>query len=130
VAVIYCVKCDRHVDLDTDVDHMTESHEMTKVTVTRVKTKNDINGNPRRAWLIHALPDMEFSSHQFMYAPLIQVVEEGYSGKEGLVSWLVDNHCQSAELDDIKVSPSEYNRFIGRECTKTCANERYRILGG
>ena len=131
MAVIYCVKCDMHIDLDDDVGHV-EAHEMNQVTVTRIKTKNDINGNPRRAWIIHSIdPGTTVTQvSRYSYASCIGVVEEGYSGKDALVAWLVCYHCKSIELDDIKVSPNEYNRFIGKAWTLGCINERYRILGG
>jgi hypothetical protein len=66
----------------------------------QLRTKNDVNGNPRRVWVIYSLTGLVLSTH-----------DEGYVGKPLEARELV-------ELPSIEVLPTEYRRFVKRGQSK------------
>lgn len=64
----------------------------------RLGTKNDVNGNPRRHFVLYGLNGLA-----------IATIEEGYNGNGG-IKYLYDAHIP--ELPSITVAPSELKRFL------------------
>jgi hypothetical protein len=74
-------------------------------TATYITAKHDINGNPRRAYIINEIDtESKYSSYH-----IIDVIDEGYNGKNA-VSVTYPNCLFSGY--QIQVSPSEYNQYI------------------
>lgn len=71
-----------------------------KVIVTRFRTKNDVNGNPRRVYI----------AYHSETGQIIDARDEGYHGqpKLGLGMHQVD-------LPDIETTPKEYRRLLKYE---------------
>lgn len=70
----------------------------------RIKAPNDVNGNPRRAYLIYKV------THD-KYAKLEAVYDEGYAG-------MGEKYPDAIFLVTIDVSATEYKAFIkiGKDC--------------
>jgi hypothetical protein len=74
-------------------------------TVTYIGTKNDVNGNPRRAFLVNEI-NLELSEP---YQYLIDVVEEGYNGRDALKR---AGYNLNTPGYMIETTPTEYKHFI------------------
>lgn len=98
------------------------------VTTIKICTKNDINGNPRRAWLVHNVP-VNIETGTYAWPRCVGVVDEGYSGRGALEMWLEKHNCAAQEMDIINVSPSEYNKFTSKKWTDVCDTERAGLYG-
>jgi len=85
-----------------------------------IGTKNDSFGNPRRAFLVNEIDLSEPKPYPY----IIDVVEEGYYGKEALTEAYPDLNPPGYM---IYTSPSDYKNFlkIGREKRKE-VNEHER----
>jgi hypothetical protein len=74
-------------------------------STTYITTKNDINGNPRRAYIINEIDLKDTQPYQY----IIDVLDEGYNGK----SIVTDNYPDCFFNGyQINVQPSEYNQYI------------------
>lgn len=66
-----------------------------------LRSKNDVNGNPKRLWVVYQLVK---PSH---YSPIVEVYEEGYRGRPAELTNMV-------ELPMVDIVPSEYRRIKDR----------------
>ena len=69
----------------------------------RIKAPNDVNGNPRRAFIVMSTIDR--------YADIMTVYDEGFAGVNVLPK---DIREQGVELPEIKVTPAEYRSWVRR----------------
>lgn len=79
---------------------------MTIKNCVKIVAPNDVNGNPRRCWII------EITQSRY-----VKVIDEGYSGsgalkKGGFTQEETDHILETAP--EIHVSASEYNSWIKR----------------
>lgn len=66
-----------------------------------IKAPNDSNGNPRRAFVIYAIHEDDYSG----YTVIVDVIDDGYQGQPQWVRKL-------PHADSVKVSVAEYKRYL------------------
>jgi hypothetical protein len=86
-----------------ETEKMAESaYTKTETIVQRLRTTNDINGNPRRVWIIYYPGSMPLA------------LDEGDRGTPQQVT-AINEYVQ---LPDISVPPSEYRSFLKQYAPK------------
>lgn len=70
------------------------------IVAIKVSTKNDVNGNPRRAYIVNKVHGE--------YAERLAVIDEDYWGMQALRKQYPD----AILLQEIEVAPAEYRKWI------------------
>jgi len=93
------------------------------VTAIKLRTQNDIDGNPRRCWLMHSVPE------NGEYPRPLAVIKEGYKGVSALKEWLEKHDAFCHEVETIKVPVTEYNNFVSDSWTEICDSHLDAVFG-
>lgn len=78
-----------------------------------IRTTNDPNGNPRRAYAVYRLPDDPTVSDYQPWAEVLSIVEEGYAGV-GALDTAGFPHRRMIALPDVDVVPTVYRAWCRR----------------